>query len=88
MIQKMAFISATALLALGACATVSSETISTVVVDGEAYDVRTRTIEGANGSYETSSVRVNARYYLCILDSPGDCEAAARRGLEDPIDRF
>ncbi|MFK7879967.1 hypothetical protein [Roseobacter sp.] len=64
----------------------TNETRNTIVVDGEPYDIRTRTIDGPNGTYQTSSVRVYGFYYTCIPDSPNDCEAAVRNGLENPVD--
>lgn len=73
-------------IALGGCASVSSETFKTIVLEGRSFELRTRTIDGPNGSYETSSVRVRGSYYLCKPDSPGDCEAAiktARKGGSD-----
>ncbi|MBW4710405.1 hypothetical protein KX928_21655 [Roseobacter sp. YSTF-M11] len=69
-------------LLVSACATVTDQTVSSVVVNGDSYEVRTRMIEGPGGSYETSSARVNNQYFLCRRNSPGDCEAAVRRGLE------
>ncbi|MGC3939218.1 hypothetical protein ACOTTU_15550 [Roseobacter sp. EG26] len=71
------------LFVLSACASVSNETFSPIVVDGDTYQLRTRTIEGPNGAYETTSARVDGIYYLCRINSPGDCEAAVRRGLEE-----
>ncbi|MEM9636824.1 MAG: hypothetical protein AAGA94_04200 [Pseudomonadota bacterium] len=77
------------LLALCACgATVSDTRLSTIIVDGEAYTLRTRTIEGPNGPYQTTSARVRNTYYPCKLNSPGDCAAAVRFGRDYfPADR-
>lgn len=87
MTLKLALISAATLLAVSACGTVTSETNSSIIVDGESFNIRSRTIDGPNGAFETSSVRVGGIYYLCIPESKGDCEAAVREGLEFPFDR-
>lgn len=69
---------ATCAILLSACATETGETFSTIMVDGESYQVRERTLEGRNGPFKQSSVWVKGGYSLCIIDSPGDCEAAIR----------
>lgn len=88
MIGKLAIIPAATLIALSACGTVTSESFSTIVVDDDTYNIRTRTIDGPNGLYQTSSVQVYGLHYQCLPKSKGDCEAAVRRGLDGPIDRF
>lgn len=72
---------------LSACATVSDETFRTIMVDGESYQVRIRTLEGQNGPVKQSSVWVKGGYSLCIIDSPGDCEAAIRNARSRFDDR-
>jgi hypothetical protein len=74
-------------LLLSACATVTNETFSTIMVDGESYKVRERTLEGRNGPIKQSSVWVKGGYSLCIIDSPGDCEAAIRNARSRFDDR-
>ncbi len=73
---KFAMISA--LGGLAACGEVVNETTSTLVVDGNAYELRTRTIQGQNGTFDQSSVKVQNRIYTCLPNSPGDCEATVR----------
>lgn len=85
MFRTSRFLPALCVLALGACATVAEEQLSSIVVDDESYVLRTRTIEGPNGSFETTSARVRGKYFICKIDSPGDCEAAVRRGKESNI---
>ncbi|MDW3224803.1 MAG: hypothetical protein R8G34_18295 [Paracoccaceae bacterium] len=88
MIKKLAMFPLAALVALSACGTITNETYSTIVVDDDTYKIRTRTIDGANGTYQTSSVQVYGLHYQCLPESKGDCEAAVREGLDAPIDRF
>lgn len=85
MSYKLIYLPFFATFALGACATVAEEQLSAIVVDGESYTLRTRTIQGPNGPFETTSARVRGGHFLCKIDSPGDCEAAVRRGLESNI---
>lgn len=73
-------------LSLTACGTVEQETFTPIVVDGRTYELRTRTIDGPNGSYQTTSAMVGRIAYLCKIDSPGDCEAAVRRGRDEVED--
>lgn len=75
--KPKAFLISTAIL-LSACGSVTNETTSSIVVDRNTYELRTRTIQGPNGAYDTSSVRVNGTYRQCQPDSPGSCEAAVR----------
>ncbi len=59
------------------CATIENESFSTIILNGEAYDLRTRTMTSANRSYVTHSVRIGgSKWVPCIPDSPGSCEAA------------
>lgn len=74
------FLVATGLL-LSACGSVTNESTSSINVDGRNYELRTRTIQGSIGSYETSSVRVRGVFYQCLPNSPGSCEGAVRDGL-------
>ncbi|MDW3224804.1 MAG: hypothetical protein R8G34_18300 [Paracoccaceae bacterium] len=83
---KLQFLCVVGAIALSGCASVTSETFSTVVLEGRSYELRTRTIDGPNGPYETSSVQVRGSYYLCKPDSPGDCEAAIREGRKSSSD--
>lgn len=73
------FLIAAAIL-LSACGSVTNETTSTINVDGRNYELRTRTIQGPNGTYDTSSVRVNGAYVQCIPSSPGSCRGAIQDG--------
>ncbi|MFK7745727.1 MAG: hypothetical protein AB8B47_11780 [Roseobacter sp.] len=68
-------------LLLGACATITAESRSTIIVDNEEYELRTRTIETNGRSYETTDAVVKGFTQTCIPSSPGDCEAAVRRAL-------
>lgn len=65
-------------LGLSACATVVDETRTSIMVDGRAYELRTRTLEGTDGTFQQSSVVVRNRLYTCLPASPGDCEATVR----------
>ena len=76
----------TLMLAVSACSSVVSESYGSIVVDGDTYDVRNRVIEGPEGSYTQTSVIVASVPRTCLPQSPGDCEAAVRRALND-IDR-
>ena len=73
--KPTAFLIGTALL-LSACGSVVNETTGSYVVDGKSYELRTRTVQGSNGTYDTSSIRVNGTYYQCRPESPGSCKAA------------
>lgn len=73
---------------LGACATVVDETRTNAVIEkgfntGERYQIRTRTLEGANGTYEQTSVIYRSVSRVCIKDSPGDCEKTAEFLIDD-----
>ena len=76
-----------AVLLLAACGEVVDERRTTAVLDsgyyaGERYDIVTRTIEGRNGTFDQTRVQYWGRSAPCILDSPGDCEKAARRLID------
>lgn len=77
------------LVLLGACGEAVTDTqFRTIIVDDEPYVLRTRTIEGPGGTYQTTSAKVYNSYYPCKLDSPGDCAAAVRFGRDYfPFDR-
>lgn len=80
---KKVFLAACAAIVCG-CSTVQNEEFSTIVLNGREYDLRTRTMQGANGTFVTHSVRTNSGYRMCDPGSPGSCEAAirnSRRGL-------
>ncbi|MEM9579036.1 MAG: hypothetical protein AAF999_18780 [Pseudomonadota bacterium] len=75
------------LVLLGACGTVLEEQRRTAVLPdgyyrGEPYDIVTQIIQGQNGTYTRTRVVYWARSAPCIADSPGDCEAAARRLID------
>ena len=78
-----------ALLCLGACGVeIQNETYSTVSTFDDTYDVRTRNLLRADGSsYQSSAVEVRGYWYPCLIDSPGDCKAAAERGEATLNDR-
>ena len=72
---------------LTACGTVVDEQRRTAVLPdgyygGEPYDVVTQTVQGQNGTYTRTRVVYWGRSATCIGDSPGDCEAAARRLID------
>lgn len=78
-----------AALALGGCATVLDERTTTAVIPdgfnaGERYTIRTRTLQGPQGVYEQTSVVYRGVTALCRIDSPNDCELAAR----NLVDRY
>lgn len=74
------------MLALSACGTLVSESSSTIMVDGRSYELRTSVIDGPQGTYQQSRVVVKSQTYLCLPESPGDCEGAVRQGLSH-VDR-
>ncbi|WP_300036304.1 hypothetical protein [uncultured Roseobacter sp.] len=71
------------MLLLAACGTVTSQETSTIRFEGDDYLLRTQTIDQGGRSYTTSHVQVLNRWYLCIPDSPGDCQSAVRTGLRE-----
>lgn len=72
----------TATFGLSACATANSDTRSTITVDGEQYETRTITEDGPTGTFTQTSVKVRNQFYLCLPDSPGDCEAAVQIAVD------
>ena len=83
----------TTALLLGACATVSNETRTQAVLEtglnaGERYEIRTRLLEGPNGSFEQTSVVYRGYSKTCRIDSPNDCKLAARQLIEEYDELF
>ena len=74
-------------LLLASCGTVENTKTGVITVRDENYELRTRTIDGPQGTYEHTSVNVRGIYFPCKIDSPGDCEGAVHQGLER-VDRF
>ncbi|WP_300056103.1 hypothetical protein [uncultured Roseobacter sp.] len=79
-------------IVLSACASVSTETRTPATLeggflDGERYEIRTRLLEGPEGSFEQTSVVYKGLARTCIRDSPNDCERIAR-GLIEDYDEF
>ena len=66
------------LIIVAGCASTSDVTNSTITVNGEEYLFRTSTVQGINGPYELSQVKVRSLYYACLPESPGDCEAVVQ----------
>lgn len=59
------------------CTAIESESFSTILLDGEPYDLRTRTMRNDRKIYVTYSVRIGgSKWVPCLPDSPGSCEAA------------
>lgn len=75
-----------AAVGLAGCGEVVEESYGTIVVDGQNYDVRSRVIDGPNGSYTKTSVIVGNVPHTCLPDSPGDCRAAVKQAKNN-IDR-
>lgn len=70
-------------LTIAACGTVTNETRTPAVLQsgfyaGEPYEIVQRTIAGANGTFEQGQVVYFGRTHPCRIDSPNDCEIAAR----------
>lgn len=84
---KLIPLCAAAGLTLLGCGSVTSEQMTTITVNDRSYPLRTRTLDGPGGSYQTSSVRVRGKYFTCIPESPGDCAAAISRGQSTLSDR-
>ena len=76
-----------AALALAGCTTIIDERNAPGVYNGERYEIRTRMLEGPNGPYESSSVVYKGITQVCRIDSPGDCEKAARYLIDSFFDR-
>lgn len=66
---------------LNACGEVLNVRTSTVEYLGRSYTVTTETIQSGNRTYDVSRVRVNGRTVTCLVDSPGDCEAAVEQAI-------
>jgi hypothetical protein len=84
---------AAATLSISACATIENESSTTAVLSsgfnaGERYQIRTRTMSGPNGSFQQTSVVYKGISRVCIPDSPGDCEKAARLLIDNYDDAF
>lgn len=84
--MRIPYLVTASMLVLSACGSLVSQSSSTIIVDGRSYELRTSVIDGPQGTYEQSRVVVKNQTYLCLPDSPGDCEAAVRQGLNH-IDR-
>lgn len=67
---------------LAACVAVDDDTRSFIEVDGKQYELRTITENGPTGPFQQSSVKVRNQFYLCLPDSPGDCEAAVQIAID------
>lgn len=77
-----------AVLALSACASAGNETRTAAVLEdgfnaGERYEIRNRLLEGPDGTFTQTSVVYKGLSRPCILDSPNDCESAARQLIEE-----
>ncbi|MFK7882051.1 hypothetical protein [Roseobacter sp.] len=81
-------LSISAAFILSACANVVEETRTQAVLDGgffdgEPYEIRTRLMEGPNGTYEQTRVVYKGFARTCIRDSPNDCESKARNLINE-----
>ncbi|MEM6888465.1 MAG: hypothetical protein AAF636_10045 [Pseudomonadota bacterium] len=65
---------------LTACGEVIDTRTSTVTYQGRPYTVVTETIQTGSETYDVSRVQVRGGSRTCIVDSPGDCEAAIAAG--------
>ncbi|GFE51237.1 hypothetical protein So717_29900 [Roseobacter cerasinus] len=74
------------MLMLTACAEVLSERTSTVEVRGKTYPVKTQTLKAGERVYDVSRVNVRGRTERCLIDSPGDCQAAALEALRPRVE--
>jgi hypothetical protein len=80
--MRLTSLSLCAALLLPACSTVLDESRQSFTsASGFTYEVRTRTMQGPQGTYQTSDALAGGVATPCRIDSPGDCEAAARRGI-------
>ena len=68
-----------AVLALGACSTVSERTLGTVTVDGIQYTTVTRTFEQNGQTRRTGDVIYSGVTYGCDTSTPGACEKVVRQ---------
>lgn len=80
-------------LAVAGCGPAVNETRTAAVLEdsfyaGEPYEIVTRTIQGANGSFDQTRVVYSGRTRPCILDSPNDCQLAARELIGEVKDSF
>lgn len=71
---------------LTACAEVLAERTSTVEVRGKTYPVTTQTLQVGERVYDVSRVNVRGRTERCLIDSPGDCQAAALEALRPRVE--
>ena len=68
-----------ALCLLGACATLVEEVRGTVIVDGKAYETRTRTYARPDGSgFESTRVIFGGHSYYCDLGGNYSCADMVR----------
>jgi len=86
--MRLKYLGLACLSMLWACGPVLEETRTTKQLTsgyyaGESYDLVTRVIDGPNGPYKQTRVVYWNRSAPCILDSPGDCEKAARRMIDE-----
>ena len=70
------------LIIIAGCAQTSDETYSTITLNGEEYPLRTITVDGPDGPYQLSGVKVRSQYHRCLPESPGDCEAVAQIAID------
>jgi hypothetical protein len=74
-------------IVLCSCGTITEQSQSSIMINGRSYELRDRTVQGISGSYRQTSIKVNNSYRDCLIDSPGSCEAAIRRGNKSSDDR-
>ncbi|GIT87667.1 MULTISPECIES: hypothetical protein [Roseobacter] len=72
-----------AAVVLGGCAEVIEEKYGSIVVDGQTYELRSRVMDGRNGTYTHTSVIVRNVPQTCLPESPGDCRAAVKNALNN-----
>lgn len=75
------------LIAVAGCGTVEDVQRTTIEVDGRAYTLETREITTGNRSFNQTAAVVRQRRVTCLIDSPGDCEAAVREARSRPRQR-
>jgi hypothetical protein len=80
-------------MVLTACGTVTDESFTPQVLQtgfyaGERYQLRQRTIEGRNGPFQQTSVVYYGYTRNCLIDSPNDCEFAARELISEVNESF
>lgn len=91
--MKMKAFVFSALVLVSGCVTVLDESVTEAFVEdgfyqGERYFVRTRTLQTATGTFDETRVVYRGFSRQCILTSPGDCETAGRRLIEDVDESF